>query len=631
MSRATLISRIVFALLVVASITAFFVAQKLKRTEPLVNSVNIKRYVSPNGDGLRDRARLRFRTKKDDVVTVEVIDRNGDAVRTLADQKSMRAGPQRFQWNGRRASVNGELGEPVPDGAYRVRITMRGAGRTFIPDKYFVVDTQPPELTAEVVGAHNASLLSSRRKPVTVKFAGVEASRRVEFLVYRVRGERTDPKPVASFANERGKDFGRWNLRVNTFSLRREPCFGRLATRGAGTPAPVGNYVIVVRACDAAGNIGKSSTSMPPKRGSTRGNSGVTIRGVELAPAMSPAKIGTIASFELTPPRGGYSYRLVRVGGGTVARGRERGAQLKFEIPRTPVGLYELRVKALESVPADGAEASTPVVVTDGRAKAVTVVYPAISWQTTNPVDVTGDGFGDPFQSLPNGEQLRVATDRKLVTPGGPPRWRTAEGALADFVANEASVPSIEATTDFALASSDADAALEGRDALLFAGDERWITPQLGAALRRFVDRGGKVAFFAPDAFRRTVRISGSTISGPSDRRERDIFGEAIDDTTVAPAPLFPFADELGLLRGSTGLFVDFEQSRNRARAAEVLTAAGREEGKPALVAYKLGKGMVIRVGVPGWQAELIGTGDANVVYTTRAILATLADPEAAE
>lgn len=627
MSRATLISRVVFALLVVASITAFFVAQKLKGTEPLVNSVNIKRYVSPNADGLRDRARLRFRTKEDDVVTVEVIDRNGDAVRTLADEKSMRAGPQRFQWNGRYAAAGDERGEPVPDGAYRVRITMRSAGRTFIPDKYFVVDTKPPVLRAEVTSEHNVSLLSARRQPVQVKFSGVEASRRVEFFVYRVRGSRTDPKPVASFANERDKNFGLWNGRVDTFSTRREPCFGKLRTRGAGTPAPVGSYVIVVRACDAAGNIGTSSSTTPPKLGSTRGNAGVTVRGVEVAPAMEPARIGTVASFEVTPPRGGYTYRLIRVGGNTVARGRARGSTLRFEIPRTAVGLYELRVKASRPVPGDGAEARTPVVVTDGRAKEVTVVYPAIAWQTTNPVDLTGDGFGDPFQSLPPGKQLRVASDRKLVTPGGPPRWRTAEGALADFIANDDNAPSVEATTDFALAA-DPDEALKGRDALIFAGDERWITPQLGAALRRFVDGGGKVAFFAPDAFRRTVRVSAGTISGPSDRRERDIFGEAIDETTVAPAPLFAFADALGLLRESTGLFVNFEQSRNRARAAEVLTAAGREEGKPALVAYKLGKGLVIRVGVPGWQAELLGTGDANVAYTTRAILATLADPE---
>ncbi|MGB1583945.1 MAG: hypothetical protein ACPHCI_09195, partial [Solirubrobacterales bacterium] len=195
-----------------------------------------------------------------------------------------------------------------------------------------------------------------------------------------------------------------------------------------------------------------------------------------------------------------------------------------------------------------------------------------------------------------------------------------------DFLANDSNAPEVEATTDFALGTGDAAAALKGRKAVLFAGDERWITPQLGSALRQFVADGGRVAFFAPEAFRRTVRISGDVISGPSDVRQRDIFGEATRTSVVAPAPLVSFADELGLFQGLTGQFTDFEQSESRPRAAEVLTAAGREEGKPAVVAYRLGKGLVIRVGVPGWQAELRGSGDINVAYTTRAILAELAE-----
>ncbi len=626
MNRPTLISRIVFAVLVLATFTAFFAAQKLKRTDPLVNSVNLKRYVSPNNDGLRDRARLRFRTKQDDVVTVEVIDRNGDAVRTLADDKRMRAGPHRFQWNGRYAAVDGERGEPVPDGAYRVRITMRNAGRTFIPDKYFVVDTSPPKIAAEVVGSHNVSLLAQRPSEVGVKYTGVAPSRRVEMLVYRVRGNRTDTQPVATFASDRGANVGRWNLQVDTFRERRSACFGRFKDPTPGRAAPAGNYVIVVRACDAAGNAGISSSALPPKRGSTNGSAGVALTGVAIAPPMEPAIVGTTAAFSVTAPRGGYRYRLTRVGGETVKRGRERGNLLRISVPRVPAGLYELRIDALRSIQGDADIARTPVVINSKRAQDVLIAYPAIAWQTTNPVDVDGDGFGDPFQSLPPGQQLRVPIDRMLASALGPPRWRLAEGAFADFIANDSNVPAVEATTDFALGTGDAAAALKGRKAVLFAGDERWITPQLGSALRQFVAGGGRVAFFAPDAFRRTVRISGDVISGPSDIRQRDIFGEATRTSIVAPAPLVSFADELGLFQGLTGQFTDFEQSESRPRAAEVLTAGGREEGKPALVAYRLGKGLVIRVGVPGWQAELRGSGDVNVAYTTRAILAELAE-----
>ena len=114
-------------------------------------------------------------------------------------------------------------------------------------------------------------------------------------------------------------------------------------------------------------------------------------------------------------------------------------------------------------------------------------------------------------------------------------------------------------------------------------------------------------------------------MTGPSERRERDIFGESITNNVFAPAPVVPFIDSLALLRGPTGLFVGFEQSRAKPRGAEVLTAAGREETKPALFAYKLGKGEVIRVGVSGWQAQAVGPeANANVAYTTQRILQEL-------
>jgi hypothetical protein len=624
-SRATLISRIVFAVLLVATFTSFFVAQRLKRTDPLVYSVNVKRYVSPNDDGLREKARLRFRTKKQDVVTVEVIDRSGFPVRTLADKRHLRPGPHSFFWNGRREA--GSNGQPVPDGAYRVRITMRNNGRTFIPDKYFVVDTTPPELSANVVGAHTVSVLTDRAAPVNVKFAGIEASKRVEFLVYRVRGQRTLSKPVASFANVAGKSYGTWDQTVGHFRERRDAsgriskCAGRLTFRGKPRPAPVGSYVIVVRACDAAGNQGTSSADLPPRRGSTNGLAGVTLNGVQVAPPTTPSIVGERASFNVNAPVGGYSYRLSAVGGSSVARGRAHGDTLSFRTPDAPNGLYTLRVKALKRVAGDPGVARTPVVVSDSKKKGLLIVYPSIAWQATNPIDVSGDGFGESYPTLPPGKQLRISTERTLSTLAGTRGFAAQEGALAEFLASDPTAPSAESTTDFALAAADPAKALAGHKAVLFAGDERWITPQLGTALRSFVESGGKVAFFAPDAFRRTVSSTENEISGPSERRQRDIFGEAVATSVIAPAPVIAFEDKLGLLRGPTGQFTTFEQSQSRARSAELQTSAGRVAAKPALAAYSLGKGEVIRVGVGGWLAAL---DDLNVAYTTRAILAEL-------
>jgi hypothetical protein len=628
-SRATQISRVVFGLLVLATFFAFFAAQRLKHTDPLVYSVNVKRFFSPNADSVRDKGRVRFRTKKPDVVTVEVVDRTGSVVRTLADAERLAAGAHTFPWNGRfrgflDAQGHKHRGDPVPDGAYRVRITMRNNGRTFVPDQFFVVDTEAPSLTATVEGGHTISILQ-QRKPVTVTFSGVGASRRAEFLVYRVRGQRTGTKPVAAFASTRGKSSGTWDQTVGIFRERdrKDPCFGELAYRGRARPAPVGSYVIIARSCDAAGNQGDSSSALPPRAGTTHGLSGVTLTGVQVAPPTKPVVIGTRGSFRVNPPSGGYAYKLTQVGGATVASGRARGATLRVDVPRVNAGLYTLRVAARKPVRGDSGIARTPVAVTNGHHQSLLIVQPSIAWQATNPVDVTGDGFPDPFQQLPPGKQLRVALNRYLASQLGTSGFVSQEGALTQYITSSHPTLAAQTTTDAALAENP-EAALKGHGAILFTGDERWITAELGVALRAYVQRGGKVAFFSQDAFRRTVTLTTSELAGPSDQRARDIFGESVATVTEAQAPVVPFVDQLGLLRGATGLFTVFEQSKQLARGAQTLTAAGREADAPALIGYKLGKGEVIRVGVPGWSTQLDDPAQPNVAYTTAAILEVL-------
>lgn len=623
MIRATQISRVVFGLLVLATFFAFFAAQRLKQTDPLVYSVSVKRYISPNADGLDDKGRVRFRTKKADVVTVEVVDRTGRAVRALADSERLSAGPHTFYWNGRyRGYVDSDgkkyRGAAVPDGAYRVRITMRNNGRTFVPDQFFVVDSIAPELTATVEGGHSVSILRGR-KPITVKYSGVAPSKRARFLVYRVRGQRTGRKAVASFMSSQGKDFGVWNQTIGEFQGWREGCTG-VKTTGRARPAPVAGYVIVAQACDAASNRGDSSTELPPRAGTTRGLSGVTLTGVQVAPPSRPVLISTRASFRVNPPSGGYSYKLTRVGGPTIASGRARGQTLRIDIPKVAGGLYTLRVAARKPVRGDRGIARTPVAITARRNQKLLIVQPSIAWQATNPVDVTGDGFPDPYPQLPPGKQQRVSLNRFLALQSGTVGFDTQEGALAEYLAR--SQPDLEAqtVTDASLAA-DPEKTLKNHDAILFAGDERWITAQLGVALRAFVQRGGKVAFFSQDAFRRTVSLTPTEMNGPSDHRQRDIFGETVERVTEAPAPVVPFTDELGLLRGLTGQFTVFEQSTQQAKDAKILTSAGREADAPALIGYSLGKGTIIRVGARGWNAEL---GEPNVAYTTAAILEVL-------
>src|SRR2546421_8929139 len=93
---------LVFAALVVATVGAFFVTTRLKRSTPVIESLTFNRHFSPNGDGRLDTVVFALRLRRTDDVTVSVVSRDGTTVRTLADDLSVRKGRRyRFRWDGR--------------------------------------------------------------------------------------------------------------------------------------------------------------------------------------------------------------------------------------------------------------------------------------------------------------------------------------------------------------------------------------------------------------------------------------------------------------------------------------------------------------------------------------------------
>ena len=60
----------VFFGLVVATVGAFFVTQRLKRSTPVVRDIQMPVFISPNGDGRKDRVKIKFFLPKADRVTV---------------------------------------------------------------------------------------------------------------------------------------------------------------------------------------------------------------------------------------------------------------------------------------------------------------------------------------------------------------------------------------------------------------------------------------------------------------------------------------------------------------------------------------------------------------------------------
>ena len=77
-----------FAALVVATVGAFFVTTRLKRSTPVIEQLTFRRSFSPNGDGRFDAALFAFRLRRTDEVTVAIVNRDGDEVRTLADGRA---------------------------------------------------------------------------------------------------------------------------------------------------------------------------------------------------------------------------------------------------------------------------------------------------------------------------------------------------------------------------------------------------------------------------------------------------------------------------------------------------------------------------------------------------------------
>src|SRR5918995_5972225 len=135
--------RAVFAVLVVATIAAFFATQMLKSEFPLVIRFATKpAHFSPNADGYRDETRVGFDLSEPAQVTFSVVDSEGNEVRRIVDEQTLAGDAKhRFTWDGR-----DDEGNRVPDGTYRMRVVRRDGSRVIDSFKEIDVDTQPPRV-----------------------------------------------------------------------------------------------------------------------------------------------------------------------------------------------------------------------------------------------------------------------------------------------------------------------------------------------------------------------------------------------------------------------------------------------------------------------------------------------------
>jgi flagellar hook assembly protein FlgD len=581
-----------FVVLVAATFAAFFVAQRLKGAPPVVELHHARSPFSPNGDHRLDVKHFTVEVRHPDKLTVDVVDESGGVVRRLADGRSAHPGvPIPLHWDGR-----DDDGTIVPDGRYLVRVTLSRTGRTVTAPHPLRVDTRPPRPYVKSV-APDRIVAPGTRTTFTLGHLGRTRPTDVTLL----RTDTPHPQVVAKGVVAGGEDSWTWDGRMH------------------GAPAPAGTYLLQVERSDQAGNVARVPAQVPT-RAPIPGAPGITVRALGAQPPVGPVTAGERVSVNVDSRRRPYTWRLERVGEpGSVAHGRATSTPLRFRAPDGRSGLYVLRLRA------GRAGTRVPILVQSARRAKLLVVVPAITWEGSAAVDDGTDGQPD---TLASGGPVPWPR----VLPELPADFRTQVAPLLIFL--DRSHVRYDLTSDLALALGTGPRATD-RPAVLLAGSETWIPAAYGRRLRRYVLEGGRLATIGTDSLRRGVTLlsrAGGTsgqLARPTAEVDSDPFGARLSrdelsaGTTLEPiagdaqAPLLSFWD--GTLTGFGAAEVSDPPASTEpatVKAGIGVAPTASEQPRPAITQDTLGKGTVIRIGLPGWARRT--TTDADVAQLTR-------------
>jgi hypothetical protein len=294
--------------LLVATAGAFAITEHLKQEKSPLFAIQVSpgaapevhrgapAVISPVCNCPTSVARIGFKLRHPDHVTVTIDDKNGHTVATTGINGQLLAAhaSQHVVWDGRTGS-----GAPVPDGVYYPSIHLANARHTFELADKITVDTQPPRVLSAT--GLKPVLLAGPGRSVAIKY---DFSKQAHALVYLhgqqiVLGHKTRPSYKI-----------KWNGRFNH------------------KPVPAGTYVLSVGARDLAGNETPAAA---------RKNVMVVVRYVELTPdRISVGSAGRITVHVETALRR-YKWRLGH------QHGESRRRVLRLQAPSTP-GTYRLVV-----------------------------------------------------------------------------------------------------------------------------------------------------------------------------------------------------------------------------------------------------------------------------------------------
>ena len=281
---------ILVLLLLAGTAAAFVVTEDLKLEPDPIARPRITPTFSPVCRCDTQTARIAFRLRQPDRLTLSIADSQGRVVRTLLQNARFGRGNHEFGWDGR-----DENGRVVPQGSYQASVELGKLNRTIGFPRLIRVDTTPARLEV------------TRLRP---RLISPDGDGRADSLTIRYKAN----EPVEAL------------LLVN----RRQEVRAKLRRSGALVWSPRGrkrgSYRLAVATIDQAGNRSRPTQAYD-----------VRIRYVDIAATVIRARPRAGFSVRVSTDARRYSWRLGR------RRGSARVRILRLRAPATP-GRYPLIV-----------------------------------------------------------------------------------------------------------------------------------------------------------------------------------------------------------------------------------------------------------------------------------------------
>jgi FlgD Ig-like domain len=283
--------------LLIATAAAFAITERLKLTKSAVYGTRVAKGFSPTCGCYSGQARISFKLRKHDDLTVSVLNARNEEVALLAAQ-SFPKGLVRLKWNGR-----DDFGKRAPDGMYLVRIHLAGAHQTITLPNRIVLDTTAPKVAG-------VSLNREAFSP--------DGDKQADFV--RISYQLSKPAKVILYLD--GKQV------LKSF---RHPQAGSVSWYGTSDDAvlPAGTYTLEMGAVDPFGN----STPVAERFRVT-----VQIRYIQIAAHKITVAAGHRIVIGVSTDARRYAWRLGKV------KGESRSHVLNVRAP-TRKGRYTLVVE----------------------------------------------------------------------------------------------------------------------------------------------------------------------------------------------------------------------------------------------------------------------------------------------